>query len=95
MATTAQGLVPRTSTDRRSMSRALLAAVIALAVLTLVAVAWPMRANPNLAPSQPGAATARQQTPGRAVPFGATNPSISGSGTTHAFGTLARYPQTR
>ena len=95
MATTAQGLVPRTSTDRRSMSRALLAAVIALAVLTLVAVAWPMRANPDLAPSQPGAATARQQTPGRAVPFGATNPSISGSGTTHAFGTLARYPQTR
>ena len=95
MATTAQGLVPPSSTDRRTMSRALLLAVIALAVLTFVAVAWPMRAHPNLAPSQPGGSAARQQAPGRTVPFGATNPSISGSGTTHAFGTLARYPQTR
>ena len=78
MATTAQGLVPPSSTDRRTMSRALLLAVIALAVLTFVAVAWPMRSTPNLAPSQPGGSTARQQAPGRTVPFGATNPSISG-----------------
>ena len=48
--------------------------------------------------SEPGASLAWQQAPGRAVPFGATNPSITGldhSGATSAFDPLAPYPQTR